>query len=118
MNVTSALARWSRKSNRRRLVEAVARVFPWIGAGVAIALLAFARGGIAIGVAVAVVEAAAIAVLTIGIVRRTWRDPAATARAIDHAHRTADLLQTALSIESRRDREVLEDVVVARAEAL
>src|SRR5262245_9809478 len=120
MNVTSALARWSRMSNRRRLVEAIARVLPWAGAGLAVALLALFRLGLAGGIGIAAVAAAGVGVRLVGVLRRVWRDPAATARALDREHRTADLLQTALAIESRGadPAEPLEPVVVARATAL
>jgi hypothetical protein len=119
MNVTNALARWSRRSNRRRALEVATRGLPWLAAAAAVTWGALENGGT---VAAGVAGGVALLALVIGAalsMRRVWRGAASMAKAVDSEQGTADLLQSALAIETRGPRadEPLEAVVVARARA-
>src|SRR5688572_8836738 len=119
MNVTSALARWSRASNRRRALEVAARGIPWMAAAGAATWAAQDFGGTTEGLIAGGVALAALVTGATLSLRRVWRVPATMARAVDHDQGTADLLQSALAIETRGPStdEPLEAVVVAQARA-
>ncbi|HSN29272.1 MAG TPA: hypothetical protein VLT45_23445 [Kofleriaceae bacterium] len=113
--VTLSLARFARRSNRRRAVEAVARGLPWIAAGAALVVLALMRGYVAGAVCVAAAAIAGITALVIRRLRRLWVGPAGIARVLDEHHRTADLLRTAVAIEAKPAASDVEQVVLSRA---
>jgi len=115
MTVTLSLARWARRSNRRRAVEAVARALPWIAAGAALVVLALQRDHLIGAVCVGAGATAAICALVARRLRRVWHRPPSMARDLDSRHRTADLLRTAVSIEARGEPSDVEQIVVARA---
>jgi hypothetical protein len=115
MTVTLSLARWARRSNRRRAVEAVARALPWIAAGAALVVLALERGHVIGAVCVGAGATAAICALVARRLRRVWHRPPSMARELDGRHRTADLLRTAVAIEARGEPADVEQIVVARA---
>ena len=119
MTVTESLARWSSRSNRRRVVEAVARALPWIAAGAALVVLAVQRDQLAAAIAIGVVATAGITWLIVRRLRRVWHQPPTIARTLDDRHRTADLLRTAWAIEARGAvPDEVERVVLRRAEEL
>ncbi len=115
MTVTLSLARWARRSNRRRAVEAVARALPWLVAGGALVVLALMRGYVAGAVCVAAAALAGVTALVIRRLRRVWVGPAGIARVLDDHHRTADLLRTAVAIEAKPEPSDVEQVVLGRA---
>lgn len=119
MTVTLSLARWARRSNRRRFVEAIARALPWIAAGVALVVLALQRDRLIAAVCVGVVATGAVTALVVRRLRGTWHRPPSFARSLDERHRTADLLRTAVAIEVRGEiPDEVERVVLRRAEDL
>ena len=119
MTVTLSLSRWARRSNRRRLVEAIARALPWIAAGAALVVLALQRDHLITAVCVGVLATAGITALVVRRLRGTWHRPPSFARALDGRHRTADLLRTAVAIEQRGEiPDEVERVVLRRAEDL
>jgi hypothetical protein len=118
MTVTLSLARWARRSNRRRAVETIARALPWFAAGAALVVLALQREHLIGAVCVGVVAAIAITALVVRRLRRVWHGPPTIARVLDDRHRTADLLRTAVAIEQRGEPSDVEQVVVARAHGL
>jgi hypothetical protein len=119
MTVTLSLKRWARRSNRRRFIEAIARALPWIAAGAALVVLALQRDHLVAAVCVGVVALAAVSVLVARRLRGTWHRPPSFAKALDHRHRTADLLRTAVAIEQRGEiPDEVERVVLKRAEDL
>jgi hypothetical protein len=118
VNLSTLLARWSAKSNRRRVVETIARLVPWLVAAVVATLLAFEWSvivGVTTGAVAGIVAIAAIVVMA----RRVWHGPESIARQLDRERHTADLLQTAYAIEGRGPdaNEPFEPVVLARAHA-
>lgn len=115
MTVTLSLARWARRSNRRRAVEAVARALPWIAADAALVVLALLRGYVIGAVCAGAAATAAVAWLVRRRLGRVWVDPAGIARVLDDHHRTADLLRTAVAIEAKPEPNDVEQIVVARA---
>src|SRR6476646_9224845 len=117
MTVTAALARWSKKSNRKRLVETMARALPWLAAGAAIVLFASERYGEVAAIVCGGAISAAVVVFGVRRQRSVRHRPATIARVLDAQHATSDLLQTALAIEAKHAREDLDDVVIARATA-
>ena len=119
MTVTLSLARWARRSNRRRFVEAIARALPWIAAGVALVVLALQRDHLIAAVCVGVVATGAVTALVVRRLRGTWHRPPSFARSLDDRHRTADLLRTAVAIEGRGEiPDEVERVVLRHAEDL
>jgi hypothetical protein len=119
MTVTESLARWSTRSNRRRVVEAIARALPWIAAGAALVVLAVQRDHLALALAIGTVATAGVTWLIVGHLRRVWHRPPTIARALDDRHRTADLLRTAWAIEARAQIPGdVERVVLERAQEL
>ncbi len=119
MIVTSALNRWSRTWNRRRTLEIAVRGLPWVVAAVPVTGMALDLGGAAVAIVAGATCAIALVVMAVRALLAIWRNPARTARAIDDEQHTADLLQSAMAIESRgvaRD-EPLEPVVMAAARA-
>ena len=118
MTVTLSLERWARRSNRRRTVEAIARELPWMVAGAALVVLALSRGHVAGAVCVGAAALAGVAWLVIHRLRRVWVGPAGIARVLDDHHRTADLLRTAVAIETKGGPSEVEQIVVARAREL
>jgi hypothetical protein len=119
MTVTESLARWSSRSNRRRVVEAIARALPWIAAGAALVILALQRDQLAGAIAIGALATAGVTWLIVRRLRRTWHRPPTIARTLDDRHRTADLLRTAWAIETRGEvPDELERVVLKRAEEL
>ena len=115
MTVTTALARWSRRSNRKRAVETAARAAPWLAATGAVTLFVREHAGLATTVATAAMLALIVLALAVRRQRRVRLPPAALARVLDGQHRTVDLLQTALAVEARTDRDSLDTIVLARA---
>ncbi|MBZ0231187.1 MAG: hypothetical protein K8M05_02480, partial [Deltaproteobacteria bacterium] len=76
MNVTSALARWSRASNRRRALEVATRGIPWLAAAFAASWAALELGGRSAAALTAGVACVALVIgATLGM-RRVWRVPA------------------------------------------
>jgi hypothetical protein len=118
MTVTLSLARWARRSNRRRAVETVARALPWFAAGAALVVLALQRDHLIGAVCVGAGATAAICALIARRLRRVWHRPPSIARDLDNRHRTADLLRTAVAIEARGEPSDVEQIVIARANAL
>jgi hypothetical protein len=111
MIVGRALARWTRGTNRRRALELVTRVLPW--------LAAFAIAAVWVGswIAIAVASALGVAVLVLAARRTTWHAPATFARSLDATYHTHDLLQTAFALE-HGPAEALGGVIATRAHAL
>jgi hypothetical protein len=119
MTVTESLARWSTRSNRRRMVEAIARALPWLAAGAALVVLALHRDHLAVAIVTGTVALAGVTWLIARRLRRVWHRPPSIARALDDRHRTADLLRTAWAIEMRGAvPDEVERVVLRRAEDL
>src|SRR5262245_22742027 len=108
MIVGRALARWSKRTNRLRALELVARVLPWLAA------LAIAAVWLESWPAIAVASALGVGVIALTARRAPWHRPATLARSLDDAHHTADLLQTALALEAGAP-EPLSGVIEARA---
>src|SRR3569623_1888835 len=113
--VTLSLARFARRSNRRRTVEAVARALPWIAADAALVVLALLRGHVLGAMCVGVAATAAVTSLVVRRLRRVWVGPAGIARVLAAHHRPADLLRTAVALEAKPEPSDVEQIVVARA---
>lgn len=116
--LTSQLSRWSTKSNRRRVVETMAWLVPWALFAAAAAWFGFAHG-MALGVATAAIGAVVVIAAGIAFARKRWQAPATIAEKLDREQKTADLLQTALEIETRGTNtdEPFEPLVLERARA-
>ena len=118
MTVTTALARWSKQSNRRRAVETGVRALPWLVAGGALAAFVTFRAGTVGGAATAGLALVAVIVLAVRRQRGVRHAPPTLARALDQQHRTVDLLQTALALEAKPGDESIDAIVLARAAEL
>ncbi|MCW5806720.1 MAG: hypothetical protein KIT31_30425 [Deltaproteobacteria bacterium] len=118
MIVTSALARWSSSSNRRRAFEVATRVLPWLAAGTLGAILALRHVNLWLALGIAAAFALGVAFAVTRALRRSWHGPDSLARALDRQHASSDLLATALSIEWRGAEGAVEEVVMVRATEL
>jgi len=117
MTVTTTLARWSRKSNRRRFVETTARILPWLAAFAVLGIYAYERKGWIAAAIVGAIGAIAVGWHALRLMRRVRHKPQTIARVLDRQHHTFDLLQTAHAIESRgaAPEDPLEQLVLVRA---